>query len=291
MLKNGVENVPVEQGNGLGVPLTGSLGYNTKDRVLMDGDVGDRLTLGDAERLALGDETEENAYILQGVVMFASNSYVERLGQVVDRTTDDDEEAGVEENSITLGEADATIRWRTSAKLIADRPLEPGECNRTGQVSIEHFPWSLEVMDVGSRMQWCDEQGVTHSRGKSCLLNTLGALCTKYGYPSAVYRQQALTEFERKDVRGRPEYAKFAAALRGQGTLVLGMLVHMALPERVALVVIQQRPGLAAKMMLFNYGSVEEPKRSPVEFAIIDKGHIIPMVCSHSACNATSRMA
>ena len=136
---------------------------------------------------------------------------------------------------------------------------------------------------MGSRMQWCDEQGVTHIRGKSCLLNTLGALCAKYGYPSAVYRQQALTEFERTDVRGRPEYAEFAAALRGQGTLVLGMLVHMALPERVALVVIQQRPGLAAKMMIFKYGSVEA-----VEFAIIDKGHIMPMVCSHSPCNAAS---
>ena len=83
--------------------------------------------------------------------------------------TNDGEEAGVEEDSITLGDADATIRWRASAKFTADRPLEPGECSRMGQVSIKHFPWLLEVMDVGSRMQWCDEQGVTRNRGKSCL--------------------------------------------------------------------------------------------------------------------------
>jgi len=95
----------------------------------------------------------------------------------------DGEEAEVEEDSITLGAADATIRWRTSAKFTADRPWEPGECSRTGRVLIQHFPWSLEVMDVGSRMQWCDEQGVTHIRGKSCVLNTLGAICEKYGYP------------------------------------------------------------------------------------------------------------
>jgi hypothetical protein len=57
----------------------------------------------------------------------------------------------------------------------------------------------------------------------------------------------------------------------------------MALPERVALVVIQQRLGLAAKLLLFKYGSVDV-----VEFAIIDKGHIMPMVCSHSPCNAAS---
>jgi hypothetical protein len=261
---------------------------------LLDGDTWDRLTLGDAERLALGTEAEEHAYILQGEGMFAGygdsylygDSHVEQLGQAADRMTNASEEARVGENSedsITLGEPDATIRWRTSAKLTADRPLEPGECTRTGQVSVKHFPWSMEVMDVGSRMRWLDEQGVTHSRGKSCLLNTLGALCAKYGYPSAAYRQQALTEFERTDVRGRPEYAEFAAALRGQGTLVLGMLVHMALPERVALVVIQQRLGLAAKLLLFKYGSVDA-----VEFAIIDKGHIMPMVCSHSPCNVAS---
>jgi len=300
MLKHAAANVPLDQGNGLGGPLTESLGYETEDRILLDGDTWDRLTLGDAERIALGTEAEEqHAYILEGLfagnseVMFAGygdsysygDSHIERLGQAADRMTNDSE-ARVRENfedSITLGEPDATIRWRTSAKLTADRQLEPGECTRTGQVSVKHFPWSMEVMDVGSRMRWLDEQGVTHNRGKSCLLNTLGALCAKYGYPSAAYRQQALTEFERTDVRGRPEYAEFAAALRGQGTLVLGMLVHMALPERVALVVIQQRRGLAAKLLLFKHGSVDA-----VEFAIIDKGHIMPMVCSHSPCNAAS---
>jgi hypothetical protein len=162
MLKHATANVPLDQGNGLGGPLTESLGYDTEDRVLLDGDAWDRLTLGDAERLALGTEAEEHAYILQGEGMFAGygdsysygDSHVERLGQAADRMTNASEEARVGENSedsIKLGEPDATIRWRTSAKFTADRPLQPGECSRTGRVLIQHFPWSLEVMDVGSR--------------------------------------------------------------------------------------------------------------------------------------------
>ena len=79
----------------------------------------------------------------------------------------------------------------------------------------------------------------------------------------------------------RPEYAEFAAALRNEGTLKLGMLVHMAVPEGVALVVVQRRPGQAAKLMIFASGQAEV-----VEFAIINNGHIMPMVCSHSPCSA-----
>ena len=79
----------------------------------------------------------------------------------------------------------------------------------------------------------------------------------------------------------RPEYAEFAAALRDAGTLKLGMLVHMAVPEGVALIVVQRRPGQAAKLMIFANGQAEV-----VEFAIINNGHIMPMVCSHSPCSA-----
>ena len=52
MLKNAAGNAPLEQGNGLGGPLTESLGYHTEDHILLDGDAWDRLPLGDVDRLA-----------------------------------------------------------------------------------------------------------------------------------------------------------------------------------------------------------------------------------------------
>jgi hypothetical protein len=55
----------------------------------------------------------------------------------------------------------------------------------------------------------------------------------------------------------------------------------MAVPEGVALVVVQRRPDQAAKLMIFTHGQAEV-----VEFAIINNGHIMPMVCSHSPCSA-----
>ena len=64
-----------------------SLGYHTEDRILLDGDAWDRLTLG--------DEPEENAYTLQGEVTFHQfesgtyvDSYVERLRRLGRRSDD-----------------------------------------------------------------------------------------------------------------------------------------------------------------------------------------------------------
>ena len=223
------------------------------------------------EALMLGDDDVELDDEVWDLLMYLGGEPEPEVAK--DLVEDVEEELGEEPE-------DAKVQWRGS-NFTPCRPYKPGECTRVGEVAIKHIPYTFQVLDVGSQLDWKNVLGTTKSREKSCLLNTLGALIEKYGYPAAVYRQQALKEFERTDVTHRPEYTEFAAALRGAGTLKLGMLVHMAVPQGVALIVVQRRPGQAAKLMIFTNGQAEV-----VEFAIINNGHIMPMVCSHSPCSA-----
>ena len=118
----------------------------------------------------------------------------------------------------------------------------------------------------------CDRAG-----NKNCLLLTLGHVLVKYGYPASAYLAAALREFDRTDVIDRPEYMVYAALLRGRDFLLLHMLVHMGLPEGVALAIVHRSTDSTAKLAIFTCG-----KPVVVEFAIIAGNHIMPMVCTGS---------
>jgi hypothetical protein len=84
----------------------------------------------------------------------------------VEEVEDVEEELGGENEN-----EDAKVQWR-GANFTSCRPPKPGECTRVGQAAVKHIPYTFEVLDVGSLMNWQNAQGITKGRGKSCLLNT-----------------------------------------------------------------------------------------------------------------------
>ena len=150
---------------------------------------------------------------------------------------------------------------------VVPRNQLPPSCLRVGELTIPYLPYRFLVFDLGGR---CPNGARAGS--KNCLLSTLGALFQKYGYGLLGYLESAQREFDRPGMTDRPEYSAYAALLRSTGFLLLHMVVHMGVPEGVALVIVCSRPGVAAQLVVFTCGNPQV-----VEFAVISKKHIMPM--------------
>ena len=176
-----------------------------------------------------------------------------------------------------LGDGSARSDHRVEWKQVPGSQLPRG-CQRVGELKIPYLPYQFLVFDLGGRCPSAARAG-----NKNCLLSTLGALFQKYGYDTVTYLESAKQEFDRQGVVDRPEYSAYATLLRSTDFLLLHMVVHMGVPDGVALVIVCSRPGVAPQLVVFTCG-----KPKVVEFAFISKKHIMPMAHALSPFRPTT---